>query len=50
MTKSTQALPPFPRAAEWRRWSTVATLICAVATAPMARAQDPAAGEASLNF
>ena len=50
MTKLTQATFSFPRAAEWRRWSSVATLICAVATAPVAHAQDPASGQASLNF
>ena len=50
MTKLAKALSLLPRAAELRRWSSVATLICAVATAPMAHAQDPAAGQASLNF
>ena len=50
MTKFAKALSSLPRAAELRRWSCVATLICAVATAPLAHAQDPAAGQASLNF
>ena len=36
-----------------RRWPTVALLVCAIATtpfAPVAYAQDPASGQASLNF
>ncbi len=40
-------------AAALRRWPTVALLVCAIATtpvAPMAYAQDPASGQASLNF
>ena len=50
MTKLVKAFPSFPRAAELRRWSCVVTLICSVVTAPLAHAQDPAAGQASLNF
>ena len=36
-----------------RRWPTVALLVCAIAAtplAPVAYAQDPASGQASLNF
>ena len=33
-----------------RRWPGVALLTCAIAVAPMAQAQDPKSGEASLNF
>ena len=50
MTKLSKVLSSLPRAAELRRLSCVATLICAVASAPLAHAQDPAAGQASLNF
>ena len=50
MTKLAKAFSSFSRTAELRRWSCVATLICAVASAPLAHAQDPAAGQASLNF
>ena len=50
MTKFSKALTSLPRAAALRRLGSVATLICAVATAPLAQAQDPAAGQASLNF
>ncbi len=50
MTKFSKALTSLPRVAALRRLGSVATLICAVATAPLAQAQDPAAGQASLNF
>lgn len=48
MTKK-QIARTFQGPAGWRRWSAVIALSCAIAGVPAA-AQDPAAGEATLNF
>ena len=50
MTKSHQPTSPSPRTLALRRWPTIALLICAITTAPLTQAQDPASREASLNF